>query len=137
LSEVARTQPLLISDYSFAKDRLFAELNLPAPELRRYHKVYDLLAPAVPHPDAVVLLVADEAALLQRIARRGRSYEQQIAPDYLRRLAEAYHACYASEGALPVLRIDTTMVDIAHNASDQAVVLARIQAFVARLGHKA
>lgn len=132
LTEAPRTQALLISDYLFAKDRLFAELNLPGPALRRYRKVYDLLAPALPQPDAIVALQADEATLLERIARRGRSYEQQIAPAYLRRLAHAYAAWFADAPA-PVLQLDTTALDLHASPTHQAQVVVRIGDWLAQL----
>jgi deoxyguanosine kinase len=133
LTETPRTQGLLISDYVFAKDRLFAELNLSPAALRRYRKVYDLLAPAVPQPDAVVFLHADETTLLDRIARRGRSYEQQLAPAYLRRLAEAYHGFFTDRQPAPALYIDSTSLDLAARAADQAAVIARINDWLAQL----
>ena len=44
----------LISDYSFAKDRLFAYLNLAGDELEMYERVHNVLAEKIPMPDLIV-----------------------------------------------------------------------------------
>jgi deoxyguanosine kinase len=43
----------------------------------------------------VIYLHADVEILLARIAARGRSYEQQIEPTYMRALADAYQRFFA------------------------------------------
>ena len=67
-----------ISDYLFAKDRLFAELNLDAEELKLYDQIADKLCVEPPTPDLVIYLQASVDALLQRIARRGIGHERLI-----------------------------------------------------------
>ena len=48
----------IVSDYLFAKDRLFAALNLSPEELRLYDRIYQTLAPRAVAPDLVVYLQA-------------------------------------------------------------------------------
>ena len=59
----------LVSDYLFAKDRLFARLNLSGDELAVYEQLYAALSERVHTPDLVVYLRARADVLLQRIAR--------------------------------------------------------------------
>jgi deoxyadenosine/deoxycytidine kinase len=101
----------VVADYMFAKDRLFAGLTLDEEELSLYQSVYDLVAPLVPHPDAVVYLRAPVRTLIQRIAARGRPFERDLAPDYLARLSEAYEAFFERFDAAPVVVIDTERLD--------------------------
>ncbi len=91
----------VVADYIFAKDRLFAKLTLDtaAAELALYDALYDLVAPHVPRPAAVVYLKAALVTLLQRIAARARPFERDLIPDYLNRLATAYDAFF-----LPISR---------------------------------
>ncbi len=63
-----------VADYLFAKDRLFAELNLDADELSLYDKVLENLAVEPPVPDLVIYLQASVDTLMERIAGRGIVY---------------------------------------------------------------
>jgi deoxyadenosine/deoxycytidine kinase len=127
LTELAPAGPSLVSDYLFAKDRIFAELNLGPPALRRYRKVYDALAPLVPRPAGVVYLHADADFLLARVASRGRDYERGMEHAYLAALASAYDGFFAGYAAAPLLRLDAAALDFEHSAADRAEVLARVR----------
>lgn len=130
--EVAAAGGALVSDYLFDKDRLFAELTLDAPQLRRYAKVFAALRGQLRQPTGVIFLRADVEALLARIAARARPYERPIERAYLAALSDAYERFFATYRAAPVLTIDTTTRDVVRNADDRAAVLAMIaQAFPA------
>ena len=60
-----------VSDYLFAKDRLFAELTLRPEELSLYAQVAQTLNIEAPVPDLVIYLQSSVDALMERIARRG------------------------------------------------------------------
>jgi deoxyguanosine kinase len=76
-----------VSDYLFAKDRIFAALTLDQNELSLYDRLYEALQPRVVKPDLVIYLQARTEVLLKRIARRGRAYERDLDPGYLEALA--------------------------------------------------
>jgi len=76
-------QQSLVSDYSFAKDRLFAHLNLAGDELDMYERVHTILARNIPLPDLVIFLGADTDVLMQRIANRDRLYERNMSRQYI------------------------------------------------------
>ena len=116
----------IISDYLFAKDRIFATLNLDSDELALYDKVYELLDMRVHKPDLVVYLFAPLEILLQRIARRGRSYERCIEAEYLRKLSTAYHHFFYRFKDIPVLSIDTADIDPVSKAEDKVALLERV-----------
>lgn len=97
----------LVSDYLFAKDRIFAELTLSDSELGLYDQVFRALSTKVPVPDLVVYLHAPLPVILERIQRRGRSFEQNIDPGYLERLCDAYDRFFARYDACPTLIVDT------------------------------
>src|SRR5512146_409254 len=80
----------LISDYTFAKDALFARINLAGDELDMYYKVHEALGEKIPKPDLIVYLRADTSVLMQRITLRDRSYERNMEEDYIHRLNQAY-----------------------------------------------
>jgi deoxyadenosine/deoxycytidine kinase len=106
----------LISDYTFAKDALFARINLKGDELQMYYKVHEALGEKIPKPDLIVYLRAATSILMQRIALRDRPYERNMEHDYIDRLNRAYEDFFARpyDGA-PVLIIDTNALNIIQN----------------------
>ena len=65
----------------------------------------------VPEPDLVVHLLAPLDVLIQRISSRGRSYEQEMSPDYLEQLCSIYHQEFTRNASFPVIHLDTTDID--------------------------
>jgi deoxyguanosine kinase len=85
----------LISDYTFAKDALFARINLSGDELEMYHRVHEALAEKIPQPDLTVYLSASTDTLMQRIAQRDRPYERTMDRGYIAELGKAYDDFFA------------------------------------------
>src|SRR5512135_1551613 len=106
----------LLSDYTFAKDALFARINLKGDELDMYYRVHEALGEKIPKPDLIVYLRADTEVLMQRIALRDRSYERNMEHDYIDRLNQAYEEFFSQgpEGS-PVLMLDTNPLNIVQN----------------------
>lgn len=117
----------LIADYTFAKDALFARLNLNGDELELYYKLHDALAERIPLPDLVVYLRAPTDVLMARIARRGRPYERQMERAYIDALNHAYDAFFAGYPGAPVLTIDAGPLDFVSNPDHLEWVAARIR----------
>ncbi|MCG3120817.1 MAG: Deoxyguanosine kinase [bacterium] len=109
---------LLIADYLFAKDRIFASLTLDERELSLYDKVAKLLERDIPPPDLVVYLQSSTERLMANIRQRNRSYEKPIAEDYIRNLNEAYNRFFFNYAATPLLVVNSTAIDFVHNAED-------------------
>lgn len=116
-----------VSDYLFAKDRLFAELNLDADELALYEQVADKLAVDAPVPDLVIYLQASVDALVSRIARRGVGYEQLIDRRYLERLTEVYARFFHSYDDGPLLIVNASDIDPVNNDADYQQLFQQIE----------
>ena len=86
--EVLDSGKNLITDYTFAKDALFAQINLHGDELDMYYRVHDALGEKVRLPDLIVHLTADLDTVMERIATRDRSYERNMQRDYIQTLAQ-------------------------------------------------
>ena len=97
----------IISDYSFFKSLLFAKNNLEAAEYELYQRLFDIIVQQIPRPDLLIYLDAPVDTLRQRIAQRGRSYEQAMPDAYLESLQAAYRQLLR-EHQVPVIIIDTT-----------------------------
>jgi deoxyguanosine kinase len=119
--------PRRVADYLLEKDRLFARVTLDEAELNLYEQVYAKLDVQSPKPDLVVYLQAPVDVLLERIAKRGIRYEQQIDHAYLERLNEAYARFFHEYEAAPLLIVNAASIDPINNQSDYDELLAAMQ----------
>lgn len=122
----------LVSDYTFAKDELFAWLNLRDDELAMYGRVHAALGEKIPRPDLIVYLRADHDVLMRRIALRDRPYERDMDPDYIREVASAYDAWLSRLADINVLTIDTNDLDYLSRPEDLDRVMGLIDDALAR-----
>jgi len=109
---------LVISDYIFSKDRIFASQNLEENELAVYDQVYSLLSPRVKKPDKVVYLQADDDTLMERIKRRDRDFERRISKDYISQINEAYNRFFFGYSDTPLLVVQTRDIDFVRDPSE-------------------
>jgi deoxyadenosine/deoxycytidine kinase len=107
-----------VSDYLFAKDQLFADLNLSRDELHLYNKVVESLNVDAPVPDLVIYLQASADSLLGRIARRGVAFERAIDRQYLDRLTDAYARFFHAYDDGPLLIVNASQIDPINNQAD-------------------
>ncbi|HXI14366.1 MAG TPA: deoxynucleoside kinase [Thermoanaerobaculia bacterium] len=105
---------LVLADYSFPKDKIFAYLTLDDSELMIYNRMYELLAETVPKPDLIIYLQANMDTLLKRIKKRGRAYEKTISPTYLQELNDAYSHYFYRYDETPLLVVNTSEIDFVH-----------------------
>ncbi len=118
----------LLSDYTFAKDALFAGINLSGDELNMYHKVHEALGEKIVKPDLLVYLQASTDVLMGRIALRDRSYERQMEREYIDELNKAYEAFFSKPyDHTPVLKIDTNGLNIVQNPEHLKLIENRIR----------
>lgn len=124
-------QPV-VSDFVFAKDALFARLNLSDDEYRLYAQMHAQVAPQVPEPDLVIWLQAGPSTLMQRIRQRGIGTEQGITEAYLQRLCDAYVEYFHAYDAAPVFAVGTEHFNPVDDAADFALFVERLGAFRGR-----
>lgn len=118
----------LLSDYTFAKDALFARINLAGDELQMYHRVHEALAEKIPMPDLLVYLRANTDNLMQRITLRDRSYERNMERAYIEELNLAYDEFFSKPyNGTPVLTIDTNPLDFVHHQAHLKLIENRIR----------
>ncbi len=123
-------RPLLeqatVADYLFAKDRIFANLNLAPDELVLYEQVYKLLDSRMAKPDLVVYLLARVEVLAERLRRRNRDFERDISYEYLERVSTAYRDFFFYYDEAPLLVVDTSEIDFVNNPNDLADLIREI-----------
>lgn len=117
----------VVTDYLFAKDEIFAQVNLQPDELDLYYRVYDLLRLQLPKPDLVVYLRARPEVLLSRIEKRAIRYEQSVSADYLEALTEAYDKFFFHYAETPLLVVDTSEIDVVRREGDLEGLVEEIE----------
>ena len=115
LSQRGLFHQVTLLDYLFPKDKVFAYLNLDDSELLIYDKLYAMLEEQVPKPDLAIFLQAETRVLIERIKRRRRKYETEIAEAYINEVNKAYNYFFFHYTQTPLLVIDTTSIDFVHH----------------------
>lgn len=118
---------ITITDYLFAKDRIFAYLNLDENELALYQRIYSLLDGRISTPDLVIFLQAKPETLFARIRARDAEYEREIDIEYLRALSQAYNTFFFHYEESPLLVIDTSEIDFVNREEDLQNLIREIR----------
>jgi deoxyadenosine/deoxycytidine kinase len=117
-----------VADFMLEKDALFARLNLRDDELKLYELIYEHLKPQAPVPDLVIYLQAAPDTLIERVQRRGASYEKNIPDPYLIGLAEAYTRFFYQYSGAPLLIVNSDRLNFVDSRDDLALLMERIAA---------
>jgi len=110
-------QPV-ISDYFLAKSFIFSKHNLKNDEMKLFEKLFSIINLQVPKPDLYVYLHVPVDKLIDNIKRRGRSYELNISPDYLKEVQEGYFGFFKSQQELKIVVIDSASLDFVNQPAD-------------------
>ncbi|MGF1670821.1 MAG: deoxynucleoside kinase [Balneolaceae bacterium] len=117
---------LLISDYIFEKDRIFARLNLQDEEFTLYDTIYNIMTGISAKPDLIIYLQNSVDRLMENIKQRGRSYEKHITRDYLQDLADAYNHFFYHYNKTPLMIINASEIDFVDKPSHLAYIEEQI-----------
>ncbi len=117
----------IVSDYLFAKDAIFASVNLDEPELLLYEKIAAILSSEIPKPDLVIYLQASTPTLQERIRKRNLSFEKPIDFDYLELLNKAYDYFFFNYIDTPLLVVKTDNIDFVNNPEHFTDLVSQIK----------
>jgi deoxyadenosine/deoxycytidine kinase len=130
----------VVADYMFAKDRIFASVNLSADEFELYERLAAILNREIPSPDLVLYLQASPDILLERISSRGRPFERDMSRSYIKAISEAYNDFFFRDRAYPTLVVNTDRADFLEDERDFESLLEAVdghgggmESFVPRL----
>jgi deoxyguanosine kinase len=130
---IEKAKGIVVSDYIFEKNMLFALDNLTNDELILYKKVDKLISKNLPNktPDLIVYLDADIDILLQRIINRGRDFEKGAQREFIQRLQHTYQVFFSQYKNAPVLSVNNSKIDIVSDDKQRTefikTLLGRIQ----------
>lgn len=127
LRQVDMFQKLLITDYMFVKDRLFASLNLGDKEMHLYDTIASLLERNIIKPDLVIYLQADTDVLMKNIEKRGRNMERNVTWEYIDALNQVYTEYFFRYQDTPLVIINTNNIDFVENENDLKEVIDYIR----------
>jgi deoxyadenosine/deoxycytidine kinase len=117
---------LVVFDYVFARDRIFANVVLGDDELALYERIASELEAKVVRPDLAVYLQASSPVLFDRIQNRGRDYERSLSRDYLEALNDAFNHYFFNYAAGPLLIVNTDAMDFVNDERHFADLVRRI-----------
>jgi deoxyguanosine kinase len=126
LDVAADSRRVVVSDYTFEKDKIFAYLNLSDAELKLYDQYYEMLAEQIPIPDLVVYLQAKPEVLKQRIAKKNVPIEHDISDEYLEEVVRAYEHFFFHYTSTNLLVVETSEIDFVDRNEDLQELLERL-----------
>ena len=117
----------VVADYDIYKSLIFAEVTLQAEEFDLYKKLFNLMYKDISRPDLYVYLYQNTDRLLQNIKKRGRSYEQDIQADYLKRINQGYLEFIKNQSSHRNVKIiDVSDLDFVAHRSDYLKLLREL-----------
>ena len=117
---------VVVIDYLFQRDKIFAQLNLEDHEYRLYEQIYKLISSKAPKPDLVIFLQASTEVLLERVSKRGREYESFMDPDYLDSVNKAFNNFFFYYSDTPLLVINTNEIDFVEKKCDLEELINKV-----------
>ena len=126
LHQIDLFQDCIVSDYLFAKDRIFATLTLSDREMKLYDGIATLMEKDIVKADLVIYLQSSTSHLMDHIRKRSRKMERNISEDYIQTLNELYNDFFFHYNDSPLLVINTDAIDFVHDENDYKDVLYEI-----------
>jgi len=117
---------VVVIDYLFQRDKIFAQLNLEDHEYHLYEQIYNLISSKAPKPDLVIFLQASTEVLLERVSKRGREYESFMDPDYLDSVNKAFNNFFFYYSDTPLLVINTNEIDFVEKKCDLEELINKV-----------
>ena len=115
-------QQMIISDYVFEKDRIFARINLSDDELTLYDRIYSIMSEIAPTPELVIYLQSSVDRLVKNVQQRGREYESHITPEYLSELNDAYNHFFHYYTKSPLIIVNAAEIDFVKHEEHLAAI---------------
>ena len=122
------SQKLIVSDFIFEKDKIFACLNLNDQELDTYNRYYNYFRDLLPTPDLVIYLQATPEVLKKRLRKRNAPGEKAISEEYLTEVVKAYEHFFFHYTSSDLLIVNTSEIDFVERSEDLQELLRKVSA---------
>ena len=127
INQVGLFKRVIVSDYLFEKDSIFARTNLSDDEFWLYERLFQILKKRITSPDLVIFLQAKTEILMERIRKRERKYEESISFKYLEKINQAFNEFFFHFSDCPLLVINASQIDFVHVPEDFEDLVERIK----------
>ncbi len=117
---------VIVADYIFEKDKLFACLNLSDAELDTYNRYYENFRKQVPVPDLVIYLQASPDVLKKRLKKKNAPGERALSDAYLEEVSKAYEHFFFHYSASDLLIVNTSEIDFVERNQDLQELLNKV-----------
>jgi len=126
LEVASNPNKVVVADYIFEKDKIFASLNLEDVELEVYDRYYKLFHDQLPAPDLVIYLQASPEVLKKRLKKKNAPNEVKISEDYIEAVNQAYEHFFFHYSASDLLIVNTSDIDFVERSDDLQALLRRV-----------
>jgi deoxyadenosine/deoxycytidine kinase len=120
------SQKLVVADYIFEKDKIFAYINLSDQELEIYNRYYHHFRDQLPVPDLVIYLQASPEILKKRLRKKGSHSEVSVSDDYIEEVVKAYEHFFFHYSSSDLLVVNTNDIDFVERHNDLQELLRRV-----------
>lgn len=120
------SQKLVVADYIFEKDKIFAYINLTDQELEIYNRYYHHFRDQLPVPDLVIYLQASPEVLKKRLRKKGSHTELSVSDDYIEEVSKAYEHFFFHYTSSDLLVVNTNDIDFVERHTDLQELLRRV-----------
>jgi len=120
------SQKLIVADYIFEKDKIFAYINLTDHELDIYNRYYHHFRDQLPVPDLVIYLQASPEILKKRLRKKGSHSEVSVSDDYIEEVVKAYEHFFFHYTSSDLLVVNTNEIDFVERHTDLQELLRRV-----------
>lgn len=124
----APSQKIVVTDFIFEKDKLFACLNLTDQELDTYNRYYNHFRDQLPTPDLVIYLQATPEVLKKRLRKKNAPGEKAVNDEYLEEVIKAYEHFFFHYTSSDLLIINTSEIDFVDRNEDLQELLRKVSA---------
>jgi deoxyguanosine kinase len=122
----ARSHRLVVADFIFEKDKLFACLNLNDQELDTYNRYYNHFREMLPTPDLVIYLQATPDVLKKRLKKKNLASERAVSDEYLDEVVKAYEHFFFHYTSSDLLIVNTSEIDFVDRNEDLRELLRKV-----------
>jgi deoxyadenosine/deoxycytidine kinase len=130
--EIRQSGKTVVQDRTIYEDAYIFAPNLHSMNLmttrdfENYISLFELMSSLIQPPDLLIYLRASVPTLVNQIQKRGRSYEEAIRLDYLKKLNERYENWISGYTTGKMLIIHVDDIDVEEKPEDLAMIIEKV-----------
>jgi deoxyadenosine/deoxycytidine kinase len=130
--EIRQSGKTVVQDRTIYEDAYIFAPNLHSMNLmttrdfENYISLFELMSSLIQPPDLLIYLRASVPTLVNQIQKRGRSYEEAIRLDYLKKLNERYENWISGYAPGKMLIINVDDIDVEEKPVDLAMIIEKV-----------